>query len=197
MHARFRAISSCTCLLQLALESCHSCESAGQQFPYSPSPVPDLVLAWICYDAVLLERIWGRPTTYLPYLLFFQPLRLSTDLLYLHLLFTHPLLHSSSSSLFPFTYVTLNHALLIIHSLPPPPPFPLTRCFLLVGPVLIPIHPASLKPAIAVFSACPLARFRCMTIYDFERCPSFPNNLLTNVKRFVDHDHRGGNQPPL
>ena len=117
MHARFRAISSCTCLLQLALESCHSCESAGQQFPYSPSPVPDLVLAWICYDAVLLERIWGRPTTYLPYLLFFQPLRLSTDLLYLHLLFTHPLLHSSSSSLFPFTYVTLNHALLIIHSL--------------------------------------------------------------------------------
>lgn len=123
MHARFRAISSCTCLLQLALESCHSCESAGQQFPYSPSPVPDLVLAWICYDAVLLERIWGRPTTYLPYLLLFQPLRLSTDLLYLHLLFTHPLLHSSSSSLFPFTYVTLNHALLIIHSLPPPFPF--------------------------------------------------------------------------
>lgn len=127
MHARFRAISSCTCLLQLALGSCHSCESAGQQFPYSPSPVPLEYLAWICYDAVLLERIWGRPTTYLtylPYLLLFQPLRLSTDLP----LPAHPL-HSSASSFFIFFVAPLHlrhlESCLVDHSFTGPPlPFP-------------------------------------------------------------------------
>lgn len=76
------------------------------------------------------------------------------------------------------------------------PPFPSTRSFLLVGPVVFQIHPASFQLAIAFFSASPLAQFRCMTIYDFERCPSFPSNLLMNVKRFVDVELQSGTQPP-